>query len=311
MQTSILIFLVLASMTAGFCADRPNLDSLVRQLKHADAEQRERAARAIGDIGPKAAPAVQSLVLALKDPDPNVSVAAAYAIGDIGPAAKRAVPALIAALSDNRKASWGSAPGGAATVEGASWFALHEIGAHSAKSIAPFLESKSSEHRALAAWVISAGGENAKPYVPQVVALLDDDTKQVRYSAVDALGEIKTSPEVTVPALITVLKSDDVNSRIRAARSLSKHGNAASNAVGALAEQLRHDDSTLKGFAAYALGHIGTSARPAVPELRRLAHDDDPVFNNLVPEHGMADRVQEWARAALQRIEESTTPNNR
>ncbi len=311
MRVPIAICLVILNVTAGWCAEQPDLESLLRQLKDDSAERRAHAARAIGDLRPKATTAVPALVLALKDANADVSVAAAYSLGDLGPDAKTAVPALVAALSDTRKASWGSVPGGPATVDSAAWFALHEIGSHAATAVAPFLESKSSEHRALAAWVISAAGGGAEPFVPKILALLSDDDQEVQYAAIDALGEMTLAPDATIPALITALDNEDITVRIRAAVAISKHGSAASRAVAALTEQLRHDNSTLRGFAAYSLGRLGAAARPALPELRRLAEDDGTVFNNLTPEHGWSEPVREWANAAVQRIESSKAPNDR
>lgn len=72
------------------------VDALVDLLDQGDAEERVRAARALGQLGPAAAPAVETLVTALQDVSPEVQVAAADALGAIG---KKAVPHLLAVLA--------------------------------------------------------------------------------------------------------------------------------------------------------------------------------------------------------------------
>ncbi len=61
---------------------------------------RERAALALGLIGPAAKEAVPALIATLRDEDGLVRGYAAYALGEIGPAANEAVPALEAAARD-------------------------------------------------------------------------------------------------------------------------------------------------------------------------------------------------------------------
>jgi HEAT repeat protein len=67
---------------------------LTAALKDEDAEVREHAAEALGDIGPASAPAVGALTAALKDPNFRVRRDAARSLSQIGPPAAPAVPAL-------------------------------------------------------------------------------------------------------------------------------------------------------------------------------------------------------------------------
>ena len=77
-----------------------DLPQLVEGLKSADAAGRERAAMALGDLGPAAAAAVPELTARLKDEAPLVRAHAAIALGKVGPAASSAVPSLAAAAKD-------------------------------------------------------------------------------------------------------------------------------------------------------------------------------------------------------------------
>jgi hypothetical protein len=58
------------------------------------------AVKAIGGLGPEAAPAVPKLMAQLKADDPNVRSAACETLGSIGPAAVDAIPTLTIALND-------------------------------------------------------------------------------------------------------------------------------------------------------------------------------------------------------------------
>ena len=74
------------------------LDAWVRQLRDAEVRGRRQAARALGQMGPAARPAVTALAQALGDPDTEVARRAARALRRIGPGAAPAVPVWIQAL---------------------------------------------------------------------------------------------------------------------------------------------------------------------------------------------------------------------
>src|SRR5579871_6679404 len=106
----------------------------LEEIKHNDPKVREKAAKAMGEMGPQAEAAVPALLAALEDSEPPVRSAAiqalgaigrpavaplidllkhkeipvrgnaALALGRIGPRAKAAVPALIMALPDESNA---------------------------------------------------------------------------------------------------------------------------------------------------------------------------------------------------------------
>ncbi len=76
------------------------VESLIERLKYGGAQERRDAARALGEIGPEAAPAVEALIDALKYEDVRVRRTAAWALGQIGPEAAPAVETLIETLKD-------------------------------------------------------------------------------------------------------------------------------------------------------------------------------------------------------------------
>jgi HEAT repeat protein len=84
------------------------IDPLLEALKgDRDAEVRQAAARALGDISPDPKRVVPALTEALKDKAANVKMAAALALGQYGQDARPAVPALreLATMKTDRKLS--------------------------------------------------------------------------------------------------------------------------------------------------------------------------------------------------------------
>src|SRR5205823_4902352 len=79
-----------------------SLSEWVKLLKGGDFGERQKAALALGKMGPKAKAAVPALIDALKDKKDRVRRFSAKALGDVGPEAKAAVPALIEALRDDQ-----------------------------------------------------------------------------------------------------------------------------------------------------------------------------------------------------------------
>jgi HEAT repeat protein len=84
------------------------IEPLLEALKgDRDAEVRQAAARALGNIAPDAKRVVPALTEALKDQSANVKMAAALALGQYGKDARPAVPALreLAAMKTDRRLS--------------------------------------------------------------------------------------------------------------------------------------------------------------------------------------------------------------
>lgn len=78
---------------------RGALPALIGALRDPDSMVRARAAEAIGEIGPDAAPAVPALIGLLR-PGESARAMVCLALSRIGPAAASALPALTALLSD-------------------------------------------------------------------------------------------------------------------------------------------------------------------------------------------------------------------
>jgi len=77
-----------------------SVQNLIYALQSEDGDVRERAAEALGGIGPGAEAAVPTLIKGLNDKSKYVRGLAAKTLGRIGPGAKSAVPTLIKTLID-------------------------------------------------------------------------------------------------------------------------------------------------------------------------------------------------------------------
>lgn len=187
------------------------LPVLVQRLEDKDWEVRRAAARALGDIWPKAVEAVPALIQALNDENRHVREATAETLGKIGPEAKEAVPALIQALN------WDEYPG----VRESAAEALGKIGPRAKEAVPALIQALLDKDRAVgkaAADALKDIGSKAKEEdIPTLIQVLVGENWAVRGSAVSALVEIGPA---AVPALIQVLENEDPHVRESAARAL-------------------------------------------------------------------------------------------
>ena len=126
-----------------------------------------------------------------------------------------------------------------------------------------------------AARCLESIGSEAKPAIPLLIELLNDEDKHVRDAAADALGAIGPAAKAAVPALAQLLKDGDWPIRRVAATALGKMGPEARPAIPALMEMLKATRWIERSEAASALGKIGSDAKPAVPALEALLKDEN------------------------------------
>jgi hypothetical protein len=168
-----------------------------------DAEARHQAALAMLKMGPAARAAVPELARALADEEPAVRMNAAVALARLGAEGRPAVPALIEAVE--RK--------GNRTNLGTFSFTIQEMAARargraSAGSTAgvtvltrALKAARSAQVRRGLARALGEVGPAARPAVPQLQALLRDETSEVRETAAEALKKIENEgpPGRTAP----------------------------------------------------------------------------------------------------------------
>ena len=230
---------------------RPSL-GLARQLRDGDVDDRQIAARLLGESGPKDLDvAVPSIVAALDDPNELVRASAASALGTAGlaaihdeagrPKAKVAAAALAGALGDDNVEVRIAATDSLAGLAGASKapdfpFDPDAVGS----TIVGLLADPSRMTRKRAEMGLSkiAVATSIKPPASLLEGLGRWEAGGARASAALALGSFKEGKEATVLALTGALKDKDPEVRNNAAVSLQKFAADASAALPSLVENV-------------------------------------------------------------------------
>jgi len=156
---------------------------------------RAHAARALGRLGPTAAPAVKDLQALLQDKSDLARRAALWSLGEIGPDAKAAV--------DDIDALWDD-PVGSVTIQAAE--SLARLGpAALPKLIARLAKPKFTF---LAASGLREQGPAAEEAVPALVKALGAKDADTRREVVLALAQIGPKAQSAVPALLKLAATD-------------------------------------------------------------------------------------------------------
>ena len=205
--------------------------------------------------------AVSLLIAGLTSDSQFVRRGAAQALADFAGHSEIVAPALFASLQDADP-----------TVVSNALDALASLGAKSLNGLRQGLTNK--DLRGYALLVVQRLGAEAKPIIPDLIALLDsplDDEadRRFRVELQYTLSRIGADAKAAVPTLIGSLDSDDEDIRNTAFMALAKMGPAASAAVPALRERLNSKVEFVRTASAWALLDI-------VP--------DDAAINKLAAE---------------------------
>ena len=120
-------------------------------------------------------------------------------------------------------------------------------------------------------------GRAAEPQtVEQLVKSAESGSKDVRYTAIDDLGERHEHAAVAVPALMKMLTDSDPQIRWRTARTLGEYGELAKEAGKGLRKQLGDGDPIVQYHAAIALGKLEDPSDETVAALIDAATSKDP-----------------------------------
>lgn len=232
----------------------PALGSLIQALKHECRGVRDRAARALGELGDGRG--VEPLVEALKDKDgwAHFMLTVLDSLERLGAAA---MAPLVGALRDeDSTVRWNAA----AVLERQGWEPQND-----AEKLDYLVATKKWTE------LVALGEPGLKP----VIQALNDESHFVRCEAVDALG--KTGDARVAEPLIRALKDRDWRVRLRVVNAIGKM-----QMVEPLIRALKDEDGSVRGNAARILGSIGD--RRALEPLTQ-ARDDREEY--------VVDRVQE------------------
>lgn len=228
------------------------LPCLRDRLNDPDAEVREQAARALGQLGPVAIPALTD---ALGNADPAVRREAVWALKQLAPASLPAAPALVRALRDrDLKVRKGAA------------LTLQLLDADPDLVIPALIAALRDTNlvfcRLAASALVRLGGRA----VPALAGALANSDRHVRREAAWALGQIGPAARPAVPALLTALKSaaHPPRSIVEAPREPDADHGATPLVV---VEPWKRPDRTFVRYLVETLGRIGPAAAPAVPAL--------------------------------------------
>lgn len=190
---------------------------------------------------------VQELAAQLEDAfEPN-AINAAYSLAAMG---AQGVEALLKGLhNDNIKVSRTSAYG------------LSAAGAGAVAGLEAALDDARVETVVHAVFALGELRTLASSSTAKLLGLLDASTNVViRQTVTEALALIGTPTEQVVDGLIACLQDEDAQVRFTAGLSLCRIGAAADKAVPALEQALEDDNRYVRGHAAEALHYIGTDA---------------------------------------------------
>ncbi len=203
----------------------------------------------------KGVPSVQLLVPPLSDP----RALAAYGLGLCGSAAQQALPELervLASTSDYH-------------VRLSATFALLRI-----RGLPPteYIDSLADTSDAAASrWyesvsMIKMYGRDASNAIPHLIRALsatnNANSRMIQAHACEALGAVKSQPEVCVPALVEAFRSSNVTVRQMALLALMQFGEAAQASRTAVAQGLQDTDAWIRTNSARLLRVLAADTPP-------------------------------------------------
>jgi hypothetical protein len=222
-----------------------DVSEIVQALQAGDEDDREEAARALGEL--RDPEAVVPLTAALGDQSRYVRREAAKALGAIG--GDRSLSPLMRALRDeDRSAREGAAEG------------LAMMGEKAIPSLTRAIDDPDWHVRMGAVVALRIIGDRTA--MPVIIRAAGDESRFVRREAIKALGRIGGT-EVLRP-LATAITDEDAGVRLRAAGALGRTG--MDGAIPLLESALEDRDSSVRIRAVQALEEIGTPAARAALE---------------------------------------------
>jgi HEAT repeat protein len=221
------------------------IDQLASWLHDDYQAVRAEAARTLAKSGE---PGLHALVAALDDERVDVRQQAAFGLGETG--SENAVSPLARALDDL----------------GMTYFAIYALGAlgrNGVRSAAqPLIRTlKHAEGSLLARAAAELGFMMATEGIPYLLAMLADPDAMVRYSTVDALGEM--GDRSVISRLIELLPNADGDMKSHIIRALERLG-AGEEMIEPVVECLGSESRGVNSAAAHALARLGAPALPVL-----------------------------------------------
>lgn len=241
---------------------------LTNAMSHKDKDVRCSAAEAIGKIGRGTEAAIPKLADALSDSSPEVRANAAEALGRIPGSGNVAIPVLMKCV----KASISAGKGKKRSPE--------EL-PHAFST----LTSRDLEIAVLRRSIEAFGniGHESKIATSLLVAIVSDKNldRSVRTAAEESLPLVDADPDIAIPVLLAALSKEEDDKEVRgeAANALGRFAISGENVITALMDSAGDAEHVVRIKSVSALGRIGASAKSALPLLLEiLASDKSPAI---------------------------------
>jgi HEAT repeat protein len=242
--------------------DGKTVTEWIKVLKTGGAADREKALRALGEMGTKAEAAVPALIAVIQSKDARYleHKGALAALGKIG---KPAIAPLIGIMTDPKTKT---------VARAVVSDALGQVGADAIPELVKLLKHENVDVRYWGAVAIGHVGPKGKKAVEALCAVLTstdlDADHYIRFGVARALGRIGLNAKGAIPHLAKMVRDDEM-SGFEACAALAKIG---PDAVPALIEGVKNTKSERNRWEAIrALATLGPSAKDAVPLLLDLA----------------------------------------
>jgi hypothetical protein len=126
--------------------------------------------------------------------------------------------------------------------------------------------------------VLGTMGPEARSAIPSLLRGATNASANVRWVALDGLGNIHAEPETVVPVLIKALQDPDPLVRYRTARALARFGQDAQPGIPALVKLLDDPDQWARNGGLNALRDIHLNPEVAVPALAKALESTNRHF---------------------------------
>ena len=256
--------------------------TLVNLLRNKDATVREETAFAAGQIGSDAPPVVKELEIALQgDISPKVRDKAAWAIGRIGPAARGAVPTLIDALKKTHPLQdyhGRGVDGLDENIYKTCIKSLGEIGTEQCcNTLAAMLTDQSKNAlQADALRALTKMGASALPAVPALTTQLAEAPAERKIALIKLFKGIGPAAASCLPQLNECMQSKDAVLRRAALDAILAIEGNEKNKQTLLSQALNDSDDEIKQQANSALESANGASRESVKTLMANAETGSP-----------------------------------
>lgn len=181
--------------------------------------------------------------------------------------ARDAAPELIQALNDTD----GHVRAVAAT-------AIPEVETPATDAVPALLKHVRSDAAVPVIRALSRYGADAKPSLPEMVSILEDQTLEIetRWNAARTIGKMREAGDDAIPVLVSMLKHEDSRIREHSAEALGDIGPPSRSAIDALVAVLGDKDTKVRRDAVRSIGQIGADAS-VIPEVEKLVKDPEAI----------------------------------